>query len=309
MKRVILSRLTGITGAGLFLTALAGLIRGLEPFATWFYSFAWWSYIMMADALIFQYQGSSLLMNRFRELPRLAVSSITCWLIFEAANLILGNWHYRGLPEPVPLRWLGYLLGFATVFPGLFQTKELLGLTGLLGQDRTTGKQTGTSWLAPCAILGVILLMLPLQWPRYGFPFIWLAFIFLLEPFCFIGGGRSLWDDWAKGQRRDIYLWMSAGMLCGFFWECWNYWAKAKWIYTLPFFNRGRIFEMPILGYLGFAPFALECVVMYNFIRMLEEQYLSTAAAGRRWLFGQMIFWLLMFLAIDHWTVLAGVAG
>ena len=36
---------------------------------------------------------------------------------------------------------------------------------------------------------------------------------------------------------------------------------------------------MPLLGYLGFMPFALECAVMYNFMQALEERVLVTRAA------------------------------
>jgi hypothetical protein len=59
---------------------------------------------------------------------------------------------------------------------------------------------------------------------------------------------------------------MGAGMICGLLWEFWNFWTKSKWIYTVPFVGDIKLFEMPILGFLGFAPFALECYVMYNFV-------------------------------------------
>ena len=31
------------------------------------------------------------------------------------------------------------------------------------------------------------------------------------------------------------------------------------WIYTVPFVQRWHVFEMPVLGYLGYLPFGLEC--------------------------------------------------
>ena len=42
-----------------------------------------------------------------------------------------------------------------------------------------------------------------------------------------------------------------------------------KWIYTVPIFGDIKIFEMPVLGYFGFPPFALECLAMYVFVRRL----------------------------------------
>ncbi len=50
-------------------------------------------------------------------------------------------------------------------------------------------------------------------------------------------------------------------------WEFWNYWAATKWTYTVPYLGDVKIFEMPILGYLGFPPFALECYAMYHAVR------------------------------------------
>jgi hypothetical protein len=40
--------------------------------------------------------------------------------------------------------------------------------------------------------------------------------------------------------------------------------AGSKWIYTVPGFEELKLFEMPLLGFLGFPPFALECFVIYR---------------------------------------------
>jgi hypothetical protein len=304
-SRLVLSRLLGLLGGGLFLTALCGLRREVEPFTTWFFSFAWWSYILLTDAVIFARQGESLLLNRLGELPRLVRASVTCWLIFELVNFSLGNWHYQGLPQSLVWRWLGYLVAFATVFPGLFQTRDLLAAFGLFSQAKRPVRPPGTAWMAPATIAGLVLLLLPCLWPRSFFPLPWLAFIFLLEPFCYLGGGKSLWVDWCRGRPREIYLLLLTGLICGLLWEVWNYWAKAKWIYTLPYLGFGKVFEMPLLGYLGFPPFAVECAVMYNFLTMLEDRWLTSGQARQRWLVGQLLFWAAMFAALDRWTVLA----
>lgn len=300
---LLISRGLGLLAITVFATAVWGLACGQEPFATWFYSFAWWSYIVLADTMIFQRQGESLLMTRPRLLPKLAMTSVSCWLIFEFANFFLGNWHYQGLPTTRLWRWLGYWLGFATVFPGLFQTRDLLKSLGLLASVQGSPRPLGTAWPVPFLLAGWLMWLLPLLWPRYFFPLVWLAFIFLLEPFCFLLGGRSLWLDWRQGQRREVYLLLLGGLICGVLWECWNFWAKAKWVYTLPFLQFGRVFEMPFLGYLGFPPFAVACAVMANFLEVLEERWLTTDRARRYWMAGQVLYWLLMFAALDRWTV------
>jgi hypothetical protein len=52
--------------------------------------------------------------------------SVTIWLIFEAFNFRLQNWHYLYLPPQKGLRWFGYTIAYATVLPALFTTKNLL---------------------------------------------------------------------------------------------------------------------------------------------------------------------------------------
>ena len=61
-----------------------------------------------------------------------------------------------------------------------------------------------------------------------------------------------------------------AGLICGFLWEFWNFWALSKWVYTVPFFEERKGFEMPFLGFLGFPPFAVQAYVMYNFISLFR---------------------------------------
>ena len=50
-------------------------------------------------------------------------------------------------------------------------------------------------------------------------------------------------------------------LICGFFWEMWNYFSLARWTYTIPFVQRFHLFEMPILGYGGYLPFGLACLL------------------------------------------------
>jgi hypothetical protein len=66
-----------------------------------------------------------------------------------------------------------------------------------------------------------------------------------------------------------------AGILCGGYWELCNFWSLEKWIYTVPFFSQGKLFEMPYLGFLGFPPFCVQCFVMINALYLLRH--------GRHW--------------------------
>ncbi len=148
-------------------------------------------------------------------------------------------------------------------------------------------------------------LLLTLTLPHYAFALVWGAFFFLLDPVCDFLSGKSLTRRWLAGERQEIFGLLAAGLICGVWWEMWNYPAAAKWIYALPALNFGKIFEMPVLGYLGFLPFALECAVMYNFMQALEERVLTTPRRRRWFWLAQLAFWLVMFVALDVWTVIS----
>ena len=108
-----------------FFLSTAAMAAGVEPFATWYYSFAWWSYILFADAwLSHRHSRASLLSNR--EAPRLMLLSIVIWVSFEVYNFWLSNWYYLELPAERWVRWSGYTLAYATVLPGIFVTWKWL---------------------------------------------------------------------------------------------------------------------------------------------------------------------------------------
>jgi len=60
---------------------------------------------------------------------------------------------------------------------------------------------------------------------------------------------------------------------CGLVWEGLNFWAGAKWVYHVPYWEHVKIFEMPLLGFLGFGPFAIAFVEMYRFVRYGCRRY------------------------------------
>jgi hypothetical protein len=303
---------------GILLLILSELLslRKVDPFYSWFYCFAWWSYILTIDAIIHRIKGNSLIANRTKEFFLMTPWSIFIWLIFEGANLFLENWYYINLPHSFAERWLGYAIAYATVLPGLFETTELLESLGLFKKAITKKILISRATHILLILLGTICLASSILIPQYFFPSIWMGFIFLLEPFNYWFGGRSLLKDLEEGNPRKIYLLLMAGLICGFLWEFWNFWALSKWIYTVPFFEKLKGFEMPYLGFLGFLPFAIQAYVMYNFISLfrfrrgweeptnrlnLEKRTRSLTAILTAILIGS--FCVLVFRAIDFKTV------
>ena len=110
---------------------------------------------------------------------------------------------------------------------------------------------------------------------------VWLGFIFLLDPLNARLGGESLLVDLRAGRRDRLINLALSGLLCGVLWEFWNYWAGAKWHYTVPIMENLKVFEMPVPGYLGFPAFAVECFTMYVFVRTIFAAiYTSEAPAS-----------------------------
>lgn len=296
---------------GLILLAVSGygLLHGIEPFKTWFYCFAWWSYILLADSLLLRIRGRSLLCGRGRELGVLLPASVFVWLIFEAFNFRLENWAYSIPAMETWRRWTAYVISYATVLPAVFITADLVErfgrpAAGPSASERALPPPEGAprpSRLWPA--LGLAMTLAPLAWPRYFFPALWLGPIFLLNPFMAKLGVRPLSFDARSGDRRRVMSLMLGGFLCGVFWEFWNYWAGSKWVYSVPFVGEWKIFEMPVLGFLGFLPFALECWILYHLFDAALGSMHSAIAKTALWLAVAAICFAIL-LGIDAYTVI-----
>jgi tetratricopeptide (TPR) repeat protein len=257
--------------AGLACLAVAEwlMFRGIEPVATFFTPIAWSCYVLIADAAVFAIRGSSRLRNAPGQFAKLAFLSIPLWLIFEAYNLRLINWTYvGGMALPLPIHWFGYAWAFATIWPGIFLTADLVESFGWWQtpvHPIIFSRARQNSFIAVGAALVIIPVILPAWLGSYLFGAVWVGFVFLLDPINFRMGLPSLEGDLAAGRLGRFFSFLVSGWVCGLLWEFWNFWAAAKWNYIFPIMQAKKIFEMPALGYIGFLPFALECFVMYYF--------------------------------------------
>ena len=263
-KRTPLARY-GWFGLVVLLIAELLMLRGVQPLATYFTPIAWTAYLMVVDAGVWSVTGHSRLRDDPSAFVLTAVLSVPLWLIFEAYNLRLENWTYVGLPMSWGWAALGYIWSFATITPAIFETADLVEAYGWFKPARplsfSPAAERGMVAFGAACLLAPVLL--PQHVARYLFVLVWLGFVFLLDPINHWLGSPSLLGDFAAGRPSRFYSLFISGWVCGWFWEFWNYWAAAKWHYVFPMFQQWKIFEMPVPGYLGFLPFALECFVMY----------------------------------------------
>lgn len=271
MKEKLPLDIIGLIAFSILLFSQISMFFKIEPFYTWFYLFAWWSYIVIIDSIIFKLKGNSLIRSRGKEIIFLAVWSTIFWFIFESINLILQNWYYVNLPVDTFLRRSSIILAFATVLPCLFETAELLEYSDIYSKLSIKRFKLSVYLIVTLFVVGILFILLSITFPQFFFPLVWGSFLLILEPILYLSGGRSLLKDLEKGYPRKILILLTSGLICGFLWEFWNYWAYSKWMYTLPYLNQVKIFEMPIAGFLGFPLFAVECYVMYNFISFFRK--------------------------------------
>ncbi|MGA2557594.1 MAG: hypothetical protein ABSG04_15105 [Verrucomicrobiota bacterium] len=283
MKLHRLAWLAGLVGLPL---SHYWLVAQIEPFYSSIYCFLWWSYIFAVDFAVSRLRGHSLLRDEPREFLLLAAWSVPVWLVFEVANLRLQNWYY--VMSPYGFSWAAFylVLAFATVLPGIFETMSLV--LGLMEKFAPGGSIRGRPFavsrlnLGLQLALGVAMLGLLLAFPRNCFCLVWGFAYFLTDPICYWvsrkeegHASRSLLGQLAAGDNTRLVALLAAGFICGGLWEAWNLGARTKWVYSVPFFDELKLGEMPVLGFLGFPPFALECYAMVNFVSLLRD--------GRNW--------------------------
>lgn len=199
----------------------------------------------------------------------LFVCSVPFWWIFEVLNLRLQNWVYR---LPHHYSWLAYhteaSLAFSTVVPALFETAEFWStlISRRSGRWRPLAL-SDRGWLV-FVVAGMVMFALVLTIPRFFFPLVWISLFFFVDPLVHVSGGATIASRVSVGSWRIVEVLFLAGLTCGFFWEMWNSRAMPKWTYDIPYADWFHLFEMPLLGYGGYLPFALET---YAFVKLVDR--------------------------------------
>ncbi len=232
----------------------------------------WAAYILVLNALTYRRTGHCLLSDRPRFALLLMPVSALFWWYFEYLNRFVQNWSYLGIETFTSWQYAFFAtLSFATVLPAMLSTYAWLHtfprLTG--GLDHFLPLRLRhtrlLSWLllliSSIGLVGVGL------WPDYCFPLLWVAPLFLITACQRLLGMQTIFAPAQHGDWRQLWLWALAGLMCGGFWEMWNAYSQAKWVYSIPFVNRFHLFEMPLLGYGGYIPFGLECAAIVAVLR------------------------------------------
>jgi hypothetical protein len=226
----------------------------------------WLGYIFTVNGLCFKRTGRSLLTDQPGRFLLLFPASAAFWWFFEYLNRFVQNWYYLEVAHFTPLAYILFAtLSFSTVLPAVLSTSRLLLTFPILhdGLQNLPPLRTNHSklWGGTSLFVAAVGLTLIGVLPDLLFPLLWVSPFLIIVSFQSLSGKKTIFSPLAYGDWRRLIAPALAALVCGFFWELWNVGSLARWEYAIPFVHCCKIFEMPLLGYMGYLPFGLECMV------------------------------------------------
>ena len=259
-------------GVGMAL-CLASWIMAWKRFS-WFWLFQphtflpiWAGFILAVNALAVKRSGSCLVLRRPLGFLLLFPASAGFWWFFEYLNRFVQNWYYTGIEGMGPVEYSYYSsLAFATVLPGMLSMIDMLLTFPTFGKGLARCRPfhlPSSRWIpAACLLAACTGLAIIGLFPDQLFALLWVSPLLIILSIQALAGQPTLLHPLRIGDWRPVAVPALAALICGFFWEMWNYFSLARWTYTIPFVQRFHLFEMPIVGFGGYLPFGLECLVV-----------------------------------------------
>jgi hypothetical protein len=228
----------------------------------------WLGYILIVDALVQTRTGKSFWSRSRKDFVLLFFISAPAWWLFELINVRTGNWEYLGRELVSPLQFnVLASIAFSVVIPAVFETADLVRSFGWIDRFASGPRVTATQRVSVALFaIGLAMLVAMLVWPKIFYPFAWTSLVLIFDPINYWSDRPAFLKQLRDGDWRTIASLAVGALVCGFFWEMWNYYSFPKWHYHVPGLGFLRIFEMPLLGYGGYVPFALELYALKNFI-------------------------------------------
>ena len=231
-------------------------LAGVEPVRGYWFDFVWAGYILAGDAVVWRRAGRSLLHGGGWRVVALFALSAPLWWAFEIANWRLENWKYVGTAiYGGQAHVLLKTLSFVFVLPALATSRDLLRSFVRFPHPPAVRLP---SWTTPVLVAaGLICVPLLYFLPDQTYPLVWVAPLLVLDGVADLRGRRNVFALLREGHAGPVLLIAVAGLGTGILWELWNWGAVPHWDYRIPYLGLLPVFEMPILGYLGYPPFAL----------------------------------------------------
>jgi len=231
----------------------------------------WLAYILVVNALTVRRSAHCLMTSYPRAYALLFPVSAAFWWFFEYLNRYVWNWYYVGIAEMGAPEYAFFATcSFATVLPAVTATAEWLGTFRPFSDQRLCGfrgfdihRPLGVAALIAIAATGLCGIVCC---PHLTYPLLWISPLAVFLVVGILTGEATVLDGVRSGDWRLIVRFALASLICGFFWEMWNFHSAAQWIYAVPYVHRFQIFEMPVLGFAGYLPFGVECAAVAAWI-------------------------------------------
>lgn len=243
----------------------------LAPVQQHTFTFVWLAYIVVVNAVGFARNGRSMITHDTAYFLALFPASAVFWWFFEYLNRFVQNWSYQGIESFTPPQYVLFAtLSFSTVLPAVLGTRDVL--LPVMGKFErfTVLSASGRRWpsrvLLGVAVLGLLGIGI---FPDALFPLVWIAPGLVIVAIQGLAGEDTIFAPLRRGDWSHVVAAACAALVCGFFWELWNFHSLAKWVYHVPYVDRFRIFEMPAIGYAGYLPFGLECLIIGDAVRRI----------------------------------------
>ncbi len=226
----------------------------------WAFFPLWSGYLVTMEGFALWRGRKTLIIGNWWTGVRLFLLSVPLWWLFELMNARAEYWVYLPYHAFPPLEHAFWsTLCFSTVVPAIFVTlNTLLSFPWFRTHHLRIPAARSQRGLMTYAGVGILLIVAWLVWPQYGMASMWVSLFFLIGPVNVILHRPALMQRTAEKDWRMVLALFVAALLCGFFWEMWNWNSWPKWVYTFPYLDNPRVFEMPLAGYLGYLPFGLD---------------------------------------------------
>jgi hypothetical protein len=233
----------------------------------------WIAFILVINGLCYRQRGHCMMLDRPAFFLLLFPLSSAFWWFFEYLNRFVQNWYYIG-PRLSAWEYFWYAtLPFSTVLPAVLSLRY--GLISAPWLQQRFGHLNPLRIPFP-KILAILTLALSAGalaaigiWPNVLFPLPWVAPLLIILALQSLMDERHILSGPVAGNWTPAVAAAMAALICGVFWEMWNFFSLAKWQYSIPFVHRFQIFEMPLLGYAGYLPFGLQCALIGSLLEKM----------------------------------------
>jgi hypothetical protein len=274
----------GWLGAFLLVTPLIflwGHFSGPKLLLHWAWIPVFWGYTFLMDAWLYvRSGGKSILKNSPKEMIAIGIAAMGGWMLFEYLNFFVDdNWYYpNGDSIPHEEFLLYAIVGSSGLIPVIFVIYRLLNTFPNIRNKYSHGpaivlKNWHVNVLLAVFMTGMFLISF---FPDQLFGLLWIAPMAILA---LVLDKIGLWTPFTglkTGNWSPLLKYTLTYLVYGLSLECLNYFSAlhptgqplithtpAVWVYSIPYVNYGYLFEMPLLGYIGYLPFGVYCSVWW----------------------------------------------